>query len=450
MQYETNSNLIKPQDIFVAIKGKHHDGHNYIDEAIKNGATKIIGEKNLKLPNITYKKVKSTNNFLTKVMSKENHRLARNFKIIGITGTKGKSTTALLVYQMLKKLKVKVAYIGTLGLYYNEKEEPLENTTPDILTINKILKKLKEDNITHIVMEVSSHAIALNRIKGLSFVTGAFTNFSQDHLDFHKSMEEYLKTKLKILKYFEGPIIINNDDKTASIIKKKTRKYITVGNDGDYKITGYTLYQTSTLINFEHQYNHYTVSVPLVGKYNIYNYLEALAITISLGYDLLDLINITNSLKPIKGRNELIKTDKGYIIIDYAHSPMAVKETLETYNELKRGKIITIIGCGGNRDKSKRPIIGTLATKYSDYVIFTSDNPRDENPHLIINDMTEKLDSHNFEIIENRKDAIKKGVKFLKKQDYLLILGKGHENYQIINNTKYHFDDKEEVLKNIS
>ena len=450
MQYETNSNYIEPGDIFVAINGEHYDGHDYIEDAINKGATKIIGERNLNYPNIKYKKVKSTTAFLTKVIGKENRKLAKNFKIIGITGTKGKSTTAMIVYQMLKILKKNVAYIGTLGLYYGDKQVYLDNTTPDILTINKLLRQLKEENITYIVMEVSSHALALNRIKGLRFISSAFTNFSQDHLDFHQNMQNYLKEKLKILKYLNGPIIINNDDDTAKIIKKKANKYITIGTNGDYKITDYILFQTSTLINFEHQYNHYTVSIPYVGKHNIYNYLEALAIVISLGYDLLDIINITNNLKPIKGRNELIKTDKGYIVIDYAHSPMAVKETLETYNSLKKGKIITIIGCGGNRDKIKRAIIGDITTKLSDYVIFTNDNPRDESPKLILNDITEKLNSNNFEIIENRQNAIKKGVKLLKKKDYLLILGKGHENYQIINNTKYHFDDKEEVLKCLS
>ena len=222
---------------------------------------------------------------------------------------------------------------------------------------------------------------------------------------------------------------------------------MTIGSKGDLDLFAYTLYSSSTIINFTYNYSHYTVSIPFVGKYNIYNYLMAILVMLNLGFELHDLINITNLLKPIKGRNELIKSSKGYVVIDYAHSPESVKETLETYKELKKNRLITIIGCGGNRDKTKRPLMGEIATKNSDYVIFTSDNPRDENPEDILKDITKDLKCTNFEVIENRKEAIKKGVKLLKKQDYLLILGKGHEDYQIIKNKKYHFDDKEEVLK---
>lgn len=446
MQYETNSKLIKPNDIFVALKGTHYDGHKFIDEAIKNGAKKIIGEEDIKGVKC-YKKVKSSHSYLTKKLGKENKSLTKNFKIIGITGTKGKSSTAMILYQLLRKLNVNCAYIGTLGLYYKDTIVNLENTTPDILALNKIFKKLNEESITHIIMEVSSHALAQQRINGLTFCAAAFTNLSQDHLDFHTDMHNYLKAKMKILKYLDGKIILNNDDSASCHFKKKTNKYITIGSIGNYKIDSYNLYQTNTIINFEYQYGKYTVSTPFVGKHNIYNYLTAVALADNLGYDLLDIINITNSLKGIKGRNEIIKSDKGYAIIDYAHSPMSVKETLITYNELKKGKIITILGCGGNRDKTKRPIMGQIATQYSDYVIFTSDNPRDENPHHILKDITLNLKAKNYEIIESRSKAIKKGVKLLKKNDYLLILGKGHEDYQIIQNVKYHFDDKEEVLK---
>ena len=336
------------------------------------------------------------------------------------------------------------------GLYYNNQVLKLDNTTPDIVTLNKIFKLLKQEGITHIVMEVSSHSIALKRIKGLTFSVAAFTNLSQDHLDFHKTMTNYLNTKLKILKYLKGPIVLNNDSDGVKSFKKKANYYLTVGTKGDLDLFDYTLYASSMIINFTYNYSHYTVSIPLVGKYNIYNYLMALGIMLSLGFDLHELINITNLIKPIKGRNELIKSSKGYIVIDYAHSPESVKETLITYNELKKNRIITIIGCGGNRDKSKRPIMGEIAVKNSDYVIFTSDNPRDEDPKEILNDITKDLTNKNFEIIEDRANAIKKGVKLLKKNDYLLILGKGHEDYQIINNKKYHFDDKEEALKYLS
>lgn len=445
MNYETNSKLVKNGDIFVALKGKYNDGHDFIEEAFDKGASKVIGQNKLKRKN--YIRKKDPYQYLVHKLSKENKKLAKEFKIIGITGTKGKSTSAMLVYEMLKLLKVRCAYIGTLGLYYLNNIEVLNNTTPDIVTLNKILKKLKDNDITHIVMEVSSHALSEKRINGLSFDVSAFTNLSQDHLDYHKTMANYLQAKLKILKYTKGKIVINSDDKASLAFQKKTKDYFAIGKNGNISLTNYTLYPSNMIINFAYNYSHYTVSIPLVGKHNIYNYLIALGIMINLGFDLHDIINITNSIKPIKGRNELIKTLKGYIIIDYAHSPEAVKQTLLTYNELKKGRIITIIGCGGNRDKTKRPIMGDYATKYSDYVIFTSDNPRDEKPDDILKDITENLDAQNYDIIADRALAIKKGVKLLKKNDYLLILGKGHEDYQIINNNRIHFDDREEVLR---
>ena len=449
MSYETNSKFVKNGDIFVALKGHYYDGHDYINEAIKNGASLVICEKKLDLI-AKYKKVKSTHKYLTKVLSKENNKLTRNMKIIGITGTKGKTTTAMIVYDFLRKLNINAAYIGTLGVYFKDKHIDLDNTTPDILTLNKIFKTLRDNNITHVVMEVSSHALNEERIKGLYFESAVFTNFSQDHLDYHKTMKEYFKAKLKILKHLDGNIILNTDDISGKKISKKTKKYISVGKNGCFNITDYKLFQTNSIVTFEYHYNYYTISIPFVGKHNIYNYMEAIALLTDLGFELTDIINLTNSLTSIRGRNELIKANNSYIVIDYAHSPASVEETLKTYNELKKGKIITIIGCGGNRDKSKRPIMGKISTEKSDYVIFTSDNPRDEDPKEIIKEMTNNLNSNNYEVIIDRKKAIKKGVKLLKKDDYLLILGKGHETYQIIKNQKYHFDDKEEVLRIIS
>ena len=449
MAIETNSKLIKQGDTFIAISGNHVDGHDYIDEAIKNGASLIIGEKKRKL-DVKYKRVKSTKKYLTKIMAKINNKLTRDIKIIGITGTKGKTTTAMIIYDFLKNMNINAAYIGTMGVLYKDEHIILDNTTPDILTLNKILNTLKDNNITHIVMEISSHSLSEKRIKGLYFESAVFTNFSQDHLDYHKTMENYFKAKLKILKHLDGNIIINIDDISGRKIAKKTKNYISIGKNGVFNIIDYKLFQTHSLITLEYHYNTYTISIPFVGKHNIYNYISAVAVMIDLGFEMNDLINLTNNLKAIKGRNELIESNHGYIIIDYAHSPRSLEETLDTYNELKKGRIITIIGCGGNRDRLKRPIMGNIATKKSDYVIFTSDNPRDEEPMAIIREMLSGVNNKNYEVIVDRKKAIKKGVKLLKKDDYLLILGKGHETYQIIKNKKYHLDDKEEVLKWIS
>lgn len=446
MSYETNSKLIKKGDTFVAIKGVHFDGHDYINEAIQNGATKIIGEKVLNIKG--YQKVKSTQHYLTRKVTKLNKKLSKNFTIIGITGTKGKSTTAMTTYQILKNLNYKVAYIGTLGLYFNDKVLELNNTTPDILTLNKILTILKDNNITHILMEVSSHALIEKRINGINFDIAAFTNLSQDHLDFHHTMEEYLNAKLKILKYTKGPIILNSNVKESISFMKKTNKYITfgTGND-DYKIIKENNNANNSILVFGHDYNTYSVAIPLPCHYNVLNYMLAIIICHNLGISINDIINITNNIKPIKGRNELIESKKRFIVIDYAHSPASVEETLKNYQNIKKGNLYTIIGCGGNRDKTKRPIMAKIACNNSDYVIFTSDNPRDENPNNILNDMLYGMDESNYEVIPDRRKAIKKGIKLLKEDDYLLILGKGHENYQLIQNKKLHFDDKEEALK---
>ena len=351
---------------------------------------------------------------------------------------------------MLLKLNEKAAYIGTLGVLYKDKHININNTTPDILTLNKILQTLYDEGIKYIVMEISSHALCEKRINGLTLCSAGFTNLSQDHLDYHLNMDNYLNAKLKILKYLKGNIILNNDDETSYVFKKRYKNYITIGNNGLFKLNKYELHQKSTTINFDYLYDKYTINIPYVGKHNVYNYLMALATMVNLNFDLENLINITNLLKPIRGRNELIKYNNSSIIIDYAHSPKAVEETLITYNELKKGKIYTIIGCGGNRDKTKRPIMGSSACKYSDEVIFTSDNPRDEDPKEILKDITTNLKYKNYIVIEDREKAIKKGVKLLKKNDILLILGKGHETYQIKKNIKYHFDDKEIVLKYIN
>lgn len=449
MNYQTNSKLVKSGDIFVAIEGLHYDGHDFINEAIERGASAIVTNKKMCV-NIKNIVVKDTTKYLNKKLKKINKKLTRNMTIVGITGTKGKTTTAQIIYQMLKNFKINVAYIGTLGFYYNDTVEVLDNTTPDIITLSRIFKTCSENNITHIIMEASAHGLTEKRIAGIHFSYALFTNFSQDHLDYYENMCNYLKAKLKILKYLRGLLIVNDDDKNSQNFKKKHNNYVSIGENGTYKLNNYNLYQTSSLINMEYNYNNYSISIPYTGKYNIYNYLIAFATVCELGFDIHDIINITNNLAPIKGRNELIKTKNGFVVIDYAHSPNSVEEVLNSYKNIAKEKIITIIGCGGNRDKSKRPIMAEISTNLSDYVIFTNDNPRDEDEKSIMNDMVKNLCKTNYEIIYDRKDAIKKGVKLLHKNDYLVILGKGHEDYQIIKNTKYHFDDKEEVLKIIN
>ena len=446
MNIKINSNDIKKGDIFVALKGLTKDGHNYIDDAIENGADYIICEKgNYDKP---YMIVDSTKDFLNEFLLKNFLPIFDDMKLVGITGTNGKTTSCFLLYQMLNKIGIKAAYIGTLGFYIEDKIKDLNNTTPDIITIYNLLLECRKNNVKYVVMEVSSHSLELDRLYGISFDYVVYTNLTQDHLDFHKDMEEYLHAKMKLFDKVKesGLSITNIDDKYSKYFK--TNNNLTYGfNNSDFKIIKYKLYLDKIKYVFKYKNKTYKVKLNIPGKYNIYNSIISIIVLNNIGIPIKKAIKIFNNIKMPSGRMEIIKIKKSYAIIDYAHTPDAVLNVLKNVNEFKKGKVYTIIGCGGNRDKSKRKEMGYLSTKYSDYVIFTNDNPRDEEPKDIIADITNNLESKNYEIIEDRREAIKKGISFLNKEDILLILGKGHENYQIIKGVKYHFSDKEEVLK---
>ena len=435
MNIENNSKNIKNGDTFIALKGYKTDGHKYIEEAINNGASKIICEYgNYDIPTLI---VKDTNIYLKEYL-KNNYNFD-DLCIIGVTGTNGKTTTAYLISSMLTNLNINNVYIGTIGFYINSKKiKDLNNTTPDILTFYKLLEEAKSKNIKYIVTEVSSHALDMDRLYGINLDIAIFTNLTKDHLDYHKNMDNYLQSKLKIIDKLKdnGTLIVNNDDNYSKYFNYKNK--ITIGfNKSDYTINDYKNIEDGTIIYL----NNNEIKSNLKGKFNIYNYIEALICLKTLGFN-----NIkTDNLCEPPGRLETIKYKNNYIIIDYAHTPDAVEKVIKNVKEIYNKKIITIIGCGGNRDKTKREIMGSISTKLSDYVIFTNDNPRDEDPISILNDITINLIKNNYEIIENRKDAILKGLNMLN-NNVLLILGKGHEDYQIIKGIKHHFSDKEIVL----
>lgn len=439
MNIETNSKNIKNGDTFIALKGYKTDGHKYIEEAINNGASKIICEYgNYDIPTLI---VKDTNIYLKEYL-KNNYNFD-DLCIIGVTGTNGKTTTAYLISSMLTNLKIDNAYIGTIGFYINnQKIKDLNNTTPDTLTFYKLLKEIKEKNIKYVITEVSSHSLDMDRLYGINLDIGIFTNLTEDHLDYHKNMDDYLKAKLKIINKLKenGTLIVNNDDDYSKYFDFKNK--ITIGfNNSDYIIKDYKNIDDGTIIYL----NDYKIKTNLKGKFNIYNYIEALICLKYLNFDIKDIIKINNKLTEPPGRMETIKYKNNYIIVDYAHTPDAVEKIIKAVKEIYDNKIITIIGCGGNRDKTKREIMGLISTTLSDYVIFTNDNPRDEDPDIILNDITINLKKNNYEIIKDRKEAIFKGLDMLD-NNILLILGKGHEDYQIIKGIKYHFSDKEIVL----
>ena len=436
MNIKDDSRKIKKGDIFIALN-KIHDGHDYIIDAINNGASKVIVEKGLY--SVDTLVVKDTHKYLVNYLKENYYDLIKDIKLIGITGTNGKTTTAYLIYQALNNIGIKAAYIGTIGFYIENEYRILSNTTPDILEIYELLLECKDKNIEYVVMEASSQGLDMERLSGLQFKYGVFTNLTQDHLDYHKNMDDYLNCKLKLFDMVIDKRFVNVDSEYKD--KFISDNTITYGfGDSLYKLESYNV----SLDGSEFIVNGITYKTKLIGLHNLYNLLATIAVINELGFSI-----DTCALNPPKGRMDVIKKDNNIIVVDYAHTPDAVSKIISSVKELNPNKIITIIGCGGNRDKMKRPIMASIACELSDYSIFTSDNPRDEDPIEILNDMVQSLDKNNYETIENREKAIIKGIQMLENNDILLLLGKGHENYQLIKNIKYDFDDKEMVLKNI-
>lgn len=429
-----DSRLIDKGDTFIALKGTVEDGHHYIEEAISRGASKIIAEYGDY--SVDTEIVLSTKKYLEEYLSNN----LPNIKIIGVTGTNGKTTTCYLIWQMFNKLNIKCAYIGTLGFYLDKKIKDLTNTTPGSVELFNLINEAYDYGSKYVVMEVSSQALSQERVNFIDFDYAIFTNLTQDHLDYHKTMKNYVEAKQRLFYLLKekGIGIINYDDVCSNYFQ--INNYLTYGySECDYQISG----------NDKFKINDEEYEMNLIGKYNIYNMTAAICLFYQLGYNHQDLYKVVSSCTPPEGRMDIIYKNNKMAIVDYAHTPDAVLNILECLKTLKYNKIITVMGCGGNRDKSKRPIMGDIATSNSDYVIFTSDNPRDEDQMSILKDITINLDKKNYEIESNRENAIKKGIQLLEKNDILIVLGKGHEKYQRIKNKKIFFDDKQIILDNI-
>ena len=439
MNLKDDSRKIKKGDTFIAID----NGRNYIEDAIKKGAKKIITED--KIYSVDTVIVNDTREYLANLLEKKFKKKLNKITLIGITGTNGKTTTSYLIYQLFNLFNIKCAYIGTIGFYLENSIKPLSNTTPDLMELYEIFDECIKKNAQVIVMEVSSHALKLNRVLGLKFDYAIFTNLTHDHLDFHNNLDDYKESKRRLFNVLKNNkyAIINSDDKYYKDFMFDKNNNITYGLDGNYKILDYSLNINNSSFSLIHDKRKYFINLNLPCLYNIYNYVAALSVLNIYGFSIEEIIKKTKYLKAPAGRMDLTNN----VIIDYAHTPDAILNVLKNVKMFKTGKIITIIGCGGNRDKLKRPIIGEIATNNSDYVIFTNDNPRNENEEDIMKDITYNLSNRNYEIIYNREEAIKKGISIKNKNDILLILGKGHEKYQIIKNSKIHFDDKEILLK---
>lgn len=454
MNIKYNSKKIEKGDTFIALR-TNNDGHKYIEDAIKNGATKVIAEYgNYPVETII---VDNTKDYLVKYLYDTYYSEIKDLKLIGITGTNGKTTTSILIHNMLNKLGRKTAYIGTNGFYIGKFIKELPNTTPEIIDIYELLIEAKKEGCEYVCLEASSHGLDQNRLKGLKFDFAVFTNLTHEHLGYHKTMENYAKAKQKLFNMLRNNkyAIINNDDNYKDYFIVKGNNNITYSfTKGDYYIKEYNITLSHSTFSVIHNNENYTFSTKMLGKHNIYNSLVSIIILNKIGYTFEEINKVLNTVESPIGRMENINYKNNNIIIDYAHTPDGIENVLKTTRELKPNKIITVIGCGGGTgsDREKRSEMGNLVLTMSNKTIFTNDNPRDEDPNQIINDLLKEKANDNYIIELDRKTAIKKGIEELTNNDILLILGKGHENYQIIGSNKTHFSDKEtvqEIIKNI-
>ena len=455
-QIDFDSRAVKEGSLFVAQKGVSVDGHLFIDKAIQLGATSVICEvlPEKKQDNITFIQVDDSNTSLAIIASNFYDNPSSKLKLIGVTGTNGKTTIASLLYQLHKKAGFKVGLLSTVQILVDTIAYESTHTTPDSVTINNYLNQMVVQGVTHCFMEVSSHGIHQKRTAGLDFSGGIFTNLSHDHLDYHNSFASYRDVK-KI--FFDALpktafALTNLDDKNGAVMlqntKAKKRTYA-LKTLADYKAKIIEKSFSGTLLSI----NGVEVWTKLIGNFNAYNLAAIIGTAYELGMDKLAALTIVSQLESVSGRFEHFVSDTGVIaIVDYAHTPDALKNVLETINDIRTAteKLITVVGCGGNRDKTKRPKMAHIASQLSTQSIFTSDNPRTENPETILEEMEVGVSKENLIktiTISDRRQAIKTACKFSEAGDILLIAGKGHENYQEINGEQFYFDDLVEVKK---
>ncbi|MAU17248.1 MAG: UDP-N-acetylmuramoyl-L-alanyl-D-glutamate--2,6-diaminopimelate ligase [Muricauda sp.] len=449
-----DSRKVEMDDVFVAIRGTVTDGHNYIQKAVDSGARAIVCEQlpELMVNGVSYIQVEDCHSALSIIASNFYDNPSKNLKLIGVTGTNGKTTVSTLLYNLFKKAGYKVGLISTIKVLVDEKEYKTSHTTPDALTINDYLFKMNVEGVEFCFMEVSSHGIHQKRAEGLHFEGAIFTNLSHDHLDYHKTFAEYRDTKKKL---FDGLpktafALVNIDDKNGLVMLQNTKakKYT-------YALKSFADYRAQIL---ERQFNGQLLKVDdnelwsrLIGDFNAYNLLAIYATADILGLEKMEILRLMSELENVDGRFQyFISKEKITAIVDYAHTPDALKNVLVTINALRTGNenVITVVGCGGDRDKSKRPVMGYIASEMSDQAIFTSDNPRTESPAAIIEEMEAGVEPQNTRkvlSIENRRQAINTACKLAMANDIILVAGKGHETYQETNGVRVDFDDFKEV-----
>jgi len=445
--------------LFVAVKGTQTDGHKFIAQVIEKGAVAIICEDmpQDKHEGITYIGVKDSSHALAIIAANFYDQPSTKLKIIGVTGTNGKTTTATLLFKLFRQLGYKAGLLSTVRNMINDKEYPATHTTPDSLELNRMLNELVEQGCTHCFMEVSSHAIVQNRTAGVTFTGGVFTNITHDHLDFHKTFDAYIKAKKKFFDELPATAfaLVNKDDANGMVMLQNTKaskKTFALKNAADFKCKVIE----NTLAGLVLNINGKELWTKMIGAFNAYNLLGIYATAILLGEDKEEVLKVLSALDPVEGRFQYAKAPNGTIgIVDYAHTPDALNNVLSTLQEVRseNEKIITVVGCGGDRDKTKRPIMASIACEKSDKVILTSDNPRSEEPAEIIHEMEKGVDpvaKRKTISIVDRKEAIKAACQMAQKGDIILLAGKGHEKYQEIKGVKHPFDDMEILCETLN
>ena len=454
---DIDSRQVKAGHLFAAIKGTQTDGHQYIAKAIEQGAAAILCEDlpSTLLPQVTYVQVESTEDAIGPVATAFHGNPTSHLKLVGVTGTNGKTTIATLLYNVFRRLGYKCGLLSTVCNYIEDEAVPATHTTPDPVELNRLLRRMADAGCQYVFMECSSHAIDQKRIGGLHFAGGIFTNLTRDHMDYHKTVENYRNAKKKFFDMLpKGAFAITNaDDKNGMFMVQNTKATVKT-----YSIRTMADYRARIIeCHFEGMYleiDGHEVGVQFIGKFNVSNLLAVYGAARMLGQQADDILVVMSTLKSVAGRLEPIRSSDGVTaVVDYAHTPNALENVLKAIHEVMEGKdgtVITVCGAGGNRDKGKRPLMAQEAVKQSDRVIITSDNPRFEEPQDIINDMLAGLTPQQMKkvvAITDRREAIKTAVMMAHKNDVILIAGKGHEDYQEIKGVKHHFDDREEVRK---
>ncbi|MCF8010636.1 MAG: UDP-N-acetylmuramoyl-L-alanyl-D-glutamate--2,6-diaminopimelate ligase [Clostridiales bacterium] len=449
-----DSRQVKDGCLFIAVEGFQTDGHIFIKDAVEKGASAVVIQKNVDIPeNTSWARICNTREGLALISARFYNFPASRLKMIGVTGTNGKTTITHMINAVLKEAGTKTGLIGTIQNMVGQKVLPVQHTTPESADLQKLLNEMAAEDTRAVIMEVSSHALALKRVSGCSFDVGVFTNITQDHLDFHEDMQDYLSAKQKLFACSKISVINADSEYAAQIIDSCSNQVITYGIDSSADIIAEDIEITPHGVFFiiKSDRDSACVHLQMTGKFNVYNALAAFAAGKAEDIDFSVIKNALEKIQGVPGRFQLINRGQDFgIIIDYAHTPDGLQNIFYTAGEFVKGRLITVFGCGGDRDSTKRPVMGKIGAEFSDVLIVTSDNPRTEDPEKIISDVVEgikEMGNANYIIITDRRSAINYAVDTAESGDVIIIAGKGHEDYQEINGQRFHFDDHEEVIK---